>query len=96
MPTQNVNLTPALEEFVKTQVSSGYYNNASEVHRAALANMARTEKERELRLEQIRQEISIGMKDLDENRFTEFASHEELSEHLNGICDKVVSNVRAK
>lgn len=32
----NISLTPQLEEFVKSQVSSGMYNNASEVIREAL------------------------------------------------------------
>ena len=37
MPTQNVNLTPELDRFVKEAVARGEFNNASEVHRAALA-----------------------------------------------------------
>jgi antitoxin ParD1/3/4 len=96
MPTQNVNLTPELDEFVKTQVSSGYYNNASEVHRAALANLARLEEERQLRLEQLKQEIAIGLKDLDEGRFTEFASHDDLDKHLDTLCDKVAAEGKAE
>tara|TARA_R110002111_G_scaffold136172_1_gene202037 strand:+ start:70 stop:363 length:294 start_codon:yes stop_codon:yes gene_type:complete len=95
MPTQNVNLTPELEEFVKTQVSSGYFNNASEVHRAALSYMAREEEERQLRLEQLRQEISIGQKDLDEGRFVEFDSHDALDGHLNKLCDKAIQDAQA-
>lgn len=58
MPTQNVNLTPVLEDFVKTQVALGHFNNASEVHRAALAAMARQEEERQLHLELLRRETS--------------------------------------
>ena len=51
MPTQNVNLTPELEQFVKSQVNGGYFKNVSEVHRAALAEMAKCQEERELKLE---------------------------------------------
>lgn len=91
MPTQNVNLTPELEEFVKGQVSSGYYNNASEVHRAALADMARLEKERQLKLVHLRQEIKIGLQDLEAGCFTEFDSREALNEHLERICDQVTA-----
>lgn len=61
MPTQNVNLTPRLERFVREAVESGEFNNASEVHRAALAAMAREREERALRLERLRREIDIGM-----------------------------------
>lgn len=61
MPTQNVNLTPELDRFVKETVASGEFNNASEVHRAALAAMARDREERALRLARLRQEIQAGL-----------------------------------
>jgi antitoxin ParD1/3/4 len=37
----NVNLTPALEEFIAKQVASGHFNNNSEVVRAALRLLVR-------------------------------------------------------
>ena len=61
MPTQNVNLTPELDRFVKKAVKSGAFNNASEVHRAALLAMAREEEERDLRLRRLRKEIQLGL-----------------------------------
>jgi len=61
MPTQNVNLTPELDRFVKKAIKSGAFNNASEVHRAALLAMAREEEERELRLRRLRREIQLGL-----------------------------------
>ena len=61
MPTQNVNLTPQLDRFVKEVVESGQFNNASEVHRAALAAMAKEREERGLRLVRLRQEIQRGL-----------------------------------
>jgi len=61
MPTQNVNLTPELDRFVKKAVKSGAFNNASEVHRAALVAMAREEEERKLRLQRLRREIQLGL-----------------------------------
>jgi len=61
MPTQNVNLTPELDRFVKKAVKSGAFNNASEVHRAALVAMAREEEERKLRLQRLRSEIQMGL-----------------------------------
>ncbi|MEO8901546.1 MAG: type II toxin-antitoxin system ParD family antitoxin, partial [Polyangiaceae bacterium] len=36
MPTRNVNLTDELDRFVAVKVSSGRYENASEVVRASL------------------------------------------------------------
>jgi antitoxin ParD1/3/4 len=78
MPTQNVNLTDALDLFVKKQVESGMFNNASEVHRAALSRMARQEEERALRLERLRQEIAAGDADIEAGRVHEFDSAESL------------------
>lgn len=60
MPTQNVNLTPELDRFVKEAIKSGQFNNASEVHRAALSAMAKEQQERALRLARLRQEIQAG------------------------------------
>jgi antitoxin ParD1/3/4 len=78
MPTQNVNLTDVLDLFVKKQVESGMFNNASEVHRAALAKMARQEEERGLRLQRLRQEIAAGDADIEAGRVHEFDSVESL------------------
>ena len=61
MSTQNVNLTPELDRFVRQVVESGEFNNASEVHRAALAALAREREERELRVARLRQEIQTGL-----------------------------------
>lgn len=82
MPTQNVNLTPELDSFVKSQVESGYFNNASEVHRAALAAMAKAEEERRERLELLRKEIQIGLDDLESGRFIALEGPEGLHEFM--------------
>ncbi|MBL9207609.1 MAG: type II toxin-antitoxin system ParD family antitoxin [Opitutaceae bacterium] len=50
-----------MDRFVKRVVKSGAFNNASEVHRAALTALAREEEERELRLARLRQEIQAGL-----------------------------------
>lgn len=89
MPTSNVNLTTELEQFVKTQVSSGQFNNASEVHRAALAAMAQQREERQILLDRLRHEVDLGLNDLEAGRFTEFASHQALDSHLDSILNRV-------
>lgn len=97
MPTQNVNLTPALETFVKTQVSLGHFNNASEVHRAALAAMARKEEEEEeertLRLEQLRREIQLGIDDVEAGRTEKIGSALGLGVLLDGCLEKVLERL---
>lgn len=93
MPTQNVNLTPVLDAFVKAQVSLGHFNNASEVHRAALAAMARQEEERQLRLEQLRREIQRGIDDVEAGRSAKIASAGDLGAMLDGCLDRVVQRL---
>ncbi len=57
----NINLTPQLEEMVRTKVSSGLYNSASEVVREALRLMEREDQMRAATLARIRQDIQEGL-----------------------------------
>ena len=57
----NINLTPQLEELVRTKVSSGLYNSASEVVREALRLMAREDQVRAAALAQLSQDIQAGL-----------------------------------
>lgn len=57
----NINLTPQLEELVRTKVSSGLYNSASEVVREALRLMERDDQVRAATLAQLRQDIQEGL-----------------------------------
>ena len=96
MPTQNVNLTPELEQFVKSQIKGGYFKNVSEVHRAALAEMARQQEERELKLELLRKEIQTGINDSEAGHYTSFDSHEALEQHLNDIANEALTKDAVK
>jgi antitoxin ParD1/3/4 len=93
MPTSNVNLTPELEQFVKSQVSSGQFNNASEVHRAALAKMAQRIEERDAVLGYLRKEINVGLNDLEAGRVKHFDDHAALASHLDSVFDGLVKEV---
>ena len=90
MPTQNVNLTPELDRFVKEAIARGEFNNASEVHRAALATMAREHEERELRLARLRQEIQAG---LDSGAPAEVG---DIDRFLERCADQALREVRRK
>lgn len=57
----NINLTPQLEEMIRTKVSSGLYNSASEVVREALRLMEREDQVRAATLAQLRQDIQDGL-----------------------------------
>lgn len=57
----NVNLTPQLEELVRSKVASGMYTSASEVVREALRLMDEKDRLRAAKLEQLRDDIRQGL-----------------------------------
>ena len=57
----NVNLTPQLEDMVRSKVSSGMYTSASEVVREALRLMAEQDRMREAKLDELRREVRKGL-----------------------------------
>ncbi len=57
----NINLTPQLEEMVRTKVTSGLYNSASEVVREALRLMDEKDRLQAAKLDQLRQDIQEGL-----------------------------------
>jgi antitoxin ParD1/3/4 len=61
----NVSLTPQLEDLVKRKVDSGLYNSSSEVVREALRLLEERDRLQEMRLAELRQEIQIGLDQLD-------------------------------
>ncbi len=63
----NVSLTPRLEAMIHAKVESGLYNNASEVVREALRIM-----EREERVQRLRDEVQIGLDQIDRGEWIEY------------------------
>ena len=57
----NVNLTPQLVELVRSKVASGMYTSASEVVREALRLMDEQDRLRAAKLEQLRDDIRLGL-----------------------------------
>jgi antitoxin ParD1/3/4 len=61
----NISLTPELEGMVRQKVKEGRYLSASEVVRDALRLLDESDRMRQLRLDALRKEISIGLEQLD-------------------------------
>jgi len=57
----NVNLTPQLEELVRSKVNSGMYTSASEVVREALRLMDEQDRFRLAKLDELRREVRKGL-----------------------------------
>lgn len=77
--TLNVSLTPELEEFVATRVSSGRYQSASEVVRQGLRLLQEQETTRQAQLDRLRSQINLG---LDQARRGELLDGEAVFEEL--------------
>jgi antitoxin ParD1/3/4 len=60
MSTINVSLTPYLRRWIDTQVAGGRYGSTSEVVRAAIRLLEDAEREREVRLRDLRAAIDEG------------------------------------
>lgn len=73
----NVSLTPELEQFIDRKVKSGRYNTASEVVRESLRLLEREDEEREMKLEELRREIMIGVEQIKNGEYIELESDED-------------------
>lgn len=57
----NISLTPELEELIKQKVAGGMYHSASEVIREALRLLKERDEHHQMRIEQLRRDIQIGL-----------------------------------
>ena len=90
MPTRNVVLTSHQAEFVEQLVSTGRYQNASEVLRAGIRLIEREEAEREARLTALREAARSGIADIDAGRFEVFDSPDDLRRHLSSVTRRAI------
>ena len=83
----NVSLTPTLEELVQRKVATGLYTAASEVIREALRLLEERDELRKMRLGILRQEISVGLDQLERG---------EASEHGDQSLNTLAADIKAK
>jgi len=91
MPTRNVVLTEHQSTLVDSLVSSGRYQNASEVLREGLRLVEQREAENASRLQALRDAIQVGVGDIKAGRAKTFDSAESLTSHLQALTAKSVS-----
>lgn len=90
MPTRNVVLTDHQAHFVEQLVTSGRYQNASEVLREGLRLVERRESEDELRLAALRDAAKVGIADIEAGNFRSFSSVDMLGQHLATLASEVI------
>ena len=95
MPTRNVVLTDHQARLVEKLVSTGRYQNASEVLREGLRLIEDREAQDNARLRALREAARVGIADIDAGRFRSFDSPAALSRHLTDIADKAIGRTPA-
>lgn len=85
MATQQLELSEHDSEFVRQCVLEGRYKDANEVVEAGLRLLEEREEEERLKLERLRAEVKKGMDDLENGRYVEVNSPEE----LQALFDKI-------
>ena len=78
MPTRNVNLTDYYDSFVKEQIASGRYKNASEVMRAGLRLLESRTAEEQEKLHLLRSLATEGFDALDQGQGISLRSEAQL------------------
>jgi antitoxin ParD1/3/4 len=91
MPTRNVVLTDHQAELVERLVSSGRYQNASEVLREGLRLVEDQEAQNKARIKALRDAAHVGISDIEAGRYRTFDSPEELNHHLDALRDGVLT-----
>lgn len=71
VPTRNVSLTPAHDEFVEKLVKAGEYQNASEAVRDALRVLQQRRREDALKLKVLRAHVQAGVDALERGEFAQ-------------------------
>lgn len=92
MPTRNVVLTERQAELVESLVSSGRYQNASEVLRDGLRLVESRDAEERTRLKALRDAARFGISDADAGRYLEFDSAAGLRKHLLDVGNEAIAN----
>ena len=86
VPTRNVVLTFEQEQLVQQLVSSGRYQNASEVIREGLRLIERREAEAAARLDALRHAAEQGIAALEHGDYVEFDNSAALAQHVTEIA----------
>jgi antitoxin ParD1/3/4 len=93
MPTRNINLTDELDRLIEDRVSSGLYQNASEVVRAGLRLLDRKERMDEAKLARLQQAVVAGFDALDRRELVELAD-EDLDVFMEELGERAARAAR--
>ncbi len=86
MPTRNVVLTNHQSDLIMQLVSSGRYQNASEVLREGIRLVELQEEECRIYLQALREAAEAGITDIEAGRFQDFGTPQSLRRHLSALA----------
>ncbi len=84
MPIRILNLTDHDHQFVEVSVSSGRYQNASEVVTDALRLLEQLQADDAARMERLRAEVNLGFDAIDRGDFREL-DRREIAKYVRGL-----------
>lgn len=96
MPTRNVVITDRQAAFIEQLVSSGEYQNASEVLREGLRLVEERRAEYAAKLEALRAAVQVGIDDMETGRYTSYDSMDELIKHLDDEAEHIISEAESE
>ena len=88
----NISLPPELENLVNEKVKSGLYNSASEVIRESLRLLQEQDMLKQIRRDELRREIMLGVEQIRNGEYTEIKSPGE----LKSFTEKIIEEAREK
>lgn len=87
-----ITLTPEIEAIIDEIIKSGAYNSPSEVVRDGLRLVKEQQQLKQIRLEELRREVMLGVDDIREGRFTVCNNAEE----LQTLMQKIIGEGKAE
>jgi antitoxin ParD1/3/4 len=90
LPTRNVVLTDRHEKLIADLVSSGRYQNASEILRDGLRLIEERDRREAAKLQALREAAQLGIDAIERGEYKEFDSFEELDDYIVAITDPII------
>jgi antitoxin ParD1/3/4 len=96
MPTRNVNLTEHFDRFIETGITSGRFNNASEVVREGLRLLEQREREDKAKIEWLRAAAKAGFDAADRGDYVTLRSGQEIDDFVDQVRREVSEKLVAE
>jgi antitoxin ParD1/3/4 len=91
MVTRNVVITDRQAKMIEKLVSSGQYQNASEVLRDGLRLIEERAAAHKAKLKALRAAVQVGLDDFEAGRYVSFDSFDEMEKHLIQSTDEALA-----